>query len=128
MSNRILIVDDHAELRKLVRMTLEFEDYVLAEAQDGQGALDAVATHKPDVVILDVMMPGGLSGYDVCSRIKSDARAHDTKVILLTARGQQADRARGRDAGADRYLIKPFSPLELLDSVGLALAERAAAA
>ena len=93
MNNPILIVDDHPELRKLVRMTLEFEDYALDEAQDGASALEAVARHCPEVVILDVMMPGDLSGYDVCARIKSDARTHDTKVILLTARGQQADLA-----------------------------------
>lgn len=128
MSNRILIVDDHPELRKLVRMTLEFEDYQLAEAQDGASALAAIELQRPEVVILDVMMPGDLSGYDVCERIKSDARTHDTKVILLTARGQQADLARGRDAGADHYLVKPFSPLELLDSVNAALTERAQAA
>lgn len=128
MNNRILIVDDHPELRKLVRMTLEFEDYALDEAQDGASALEAVARHCPEVVILDVMMPGDLSGYDVCARIKSDARTHDTKVILLTARGQQADLARGREAGADHYLVKPFSPLELLDSVSAALTARAAAA
>lgn len=128
MNNRILIVDDHPELRKLVRMTLEFEDYSLAEAQDGASALEAVERHCPEVVILDVMMPGDLSGYDVCARIKSDARTHDTKVILLTARGQQADLARGREAGADHYLVKPFSPLELLDSVSAALTARAAAA
>lgn len=128
MNHRILIVDDQPELRKLVRMTLEFEDYQLDEAQDGASALDAVDRHRPEVVILDVMMPGELSGYDVCARIKSDARAQGTKVILLTARGQQADLARGREAGADHYVVKPFSPLELLDSVATALTERAAAA
>jgi DNA-binding response OmpR family regulator len=128
MNHRILIVDDQPELRKLVRMTLEFEDYQLDEAQDGASALDAVDRHRPEVVILDVMMPGELSGYDVCARIKSDASAQGTKVILLTARGQQADLARGREAGADHYVVKPFSPLELLDSVATALTERAAAA
>lgn len=128
MNHRILIVDDQPELRKLVRMTLEFEDYQLDEAQDGASALDAVDRHRPEVVILDVMMPGELSGYDVCARIKSDARAQGTKVILLTARGQQADLARGREAGADLYVVKPFSPLELLDSVATALTDRRAAA
>jgi DNA-binding response OmpR family regulator len=128
MNHRILIVDDQPELRKLVRMTLEFEDYQLDEAQDGASALAAVDRHRPEVVILDVMMPGELSGYDVCARIKSDASAQGTKVILLTARGQQADLARGREAGADHYVVKPFSPLELLDSVATALTERAAAA
>ncbi len=128
MSNQILIVDDHPELRKLVRMTLEFGDYALHEAQDGPAALEAVAQHRPEVVILDVMMPGPLNGYQVCSQIKSDARSHATRVILLTARGQQGDLACGREAGADHYLVKPFSPLELLEAVEQALAARAAAA
>ena len=118
----VLIVDDHAELRKLVRMTLEYDDYAIAEADSGDRALERLGKSRPDVVILDVMMPGKLDGYQVCERIKSDSALSGTHVVLLTARGQKADIERGRQAGADSYLVKPFSPLELIETVERALA------
>ena len=123
---QVMIVDDHAELRKLVRMTLEYENYEITEADNGDRAIEALAGRRPDVVILDVMMPGTLDGYQVCERIKSDAELRGTHVILLTARGQKADIERGRKVGADTYLVKPFSPLELIDTVERALTHEAA--
>ena len=72
---------------------------------------------RPDLVLVDVMMPGSLDGYQVCQKIKMDPETAKTIVILLTARGQQSDFEMGRRAGADAYLTKPFSPLELLDTV-----------
>lgn len=116
---RILIVDDQGELRKLVRMTLEFGDYELHEAEDGQRALDLSKAIKPDLVILDVMMPGEIDGFQTCEALKKDDNA--PYVLLLTARGQKSDIEEGERVGADTYLVKPFSPLELIDCVKKAL-------
>lgn len=118
MSNkRILIVDDQGELRKLVRMTLEFGDYELHEAENGERALELVRAIKPDIIILDVMMPGKVDGYQVCEQLKAQLETQSIHIILLTARGQQADLEQGKQAGADSYLVKPFSPLELIEIV-----------
>ena len=113
---RILIVDDHAELRKLVRLTLG-PDYEIREAVDGREAMDACHAFAPDLVLLDVMMPGELDGYQVCAAIRADPKLAATRVVLLTARGQRNDRARGLAAGADEYVVKPFSPLALIEMV-----------
>jgi len=118
---RILIVDDQAELRKLVRMTLDFGDYDLYEAEDGQRALELAAVVKPDLLLLDVMMPGALDGYQVCKKLKETTQGKVPYVILLTARGQKTDLEEGASVGADSYMIKPFSPLELIDNVNKSL-------
>lgn len=118
---RILIVDDQGELRKLIRMTLEFEDYELHEANSGTRAIELVASVQPDILILDVMMPGELDGFAVCEKIKSEDETRSIYILLLTARGQDTDIKRGEEAGADAYLIKPFSPLELIEIVKKAL-------
>lgn len=115
---KILIVEDQEEIRELIRVTLEFDDYEIQEAPNGDEGLRKAASFCPDLVLLDVMMPGGLNGLQVCQRIKSDAALKRTKVILLTARGQESDRQAGLQAGADEYLIKPFSPLELMKVIG----------
>lgn len=114
---KILIVDDQGELRMLVRMTLEFGDYELHEADDGVRALELVESINPDLVILDVMMPGELNGYQVCERIKQGKKSGATRVLMLTARGQKSDIEMGESVGADNYLVKPFSPLELIEVV-----------
>lgn len=119
---RILIVDDQGELRKLVRMTLDFGDYELYEAEDGQRALTLVKVIQPDLVVLDVMMPGAVDGYQVCEKLKNDSSDKIPYVMLLTARGQKSDLEEGARVGADSYLVKPFSPLELIDKVKSALA------
>jgi CheY-like chemotaxis protein len=118
----ILIVDDQDELRKLVRMTLECTDYELHEAKDGQIALELAKQIQPDLVILDVMMPGDVDGYQVCDKLKQDGSEKTPYVMLLTAKGQMSDLEKGIRAGADNYLIKPFSPLELIELVENALA------
>jgi two-component system phosphate regulon response regulator PhoB len=116
---KILIVDDQGELRTLVRMTLEFGDYELHEAEDGERAVNLSTSIKPDLVILDVMMPGEIDGFQACEALKkSDAPPY---VMLLTARGQKSDIEEGERVGADSYLVKPFSPLELIDKVKHAL-------
>ncbi|MBV8617333.1 MAG: response regulator [Curvibacter sp.] len=114
---KILIVDDHADIRKLLRMTMEFVAYEIFEATDGSDALRLAEELQPDLVLLDVMMPGGLDGLEVCRRIRANVALRHAKVILLTARGQSEDRAAGFAAGADEYLIKPFSLLQLIETI-----------
>lgn len=118
----ILIVDDQAELRKLVRMTLEFDDYELYEAKDGQLALELAKLIKPDLVILDVMMPGKIDGFQVCNNLKQDGSEKIPYVMILTAKEQMSDFKEGIRVGADNYLTKPFSPSELIECVENALA------
>lgn len=118
MSRRlILIVDDQSELRKLIRMTLEPLDCDLHEAASGLEALAKVRTLRPAVVILDVMLPGGLDGYQVCQAIKSDPKTQQIRVIMVTARGQKTDIEEGQRVKADCYLVKPFSPMQLIREV-----------
>ncbi|MFN3885893.1 MAG: response regulator transcription factor [Aquabacterium sp.] len=117
MTHRILIVEDQADIRKLIRMTLEFGDFEIHEAHDGESGLAMARAIRPTVVLLDVMMPGLLDGYQVCARIKQDPALKAIQVVMLTARGQATDLAAGESAGADAYLVKPFSPLELIERV-----------
>ena len=117
MKGRLLIVEDQPDIRKLIRMTLEFEGYDLLEAENGADGLRLAQTARPTIMLLDVMMPGELDGYQVCERVKKDPELAGTKVVLLTARGQAADLETGKRVGADAYLVKPFSPLELIDTI-----------
>jgi DNA-binding response OmpR family regulator len=119
---KILIVEDHADIRRLIRMTLEFDDYDILEADNGEAGLAMVAEHAPDLILLDVMMPGSLNGLGVCRRIKS--QANPPKVLLLTARGRSEDLEAGMQAGAEAYLVKPFSPLELIQNINNQLVAR----
>jgi DNA-binding response OmpR family regulator len=112
---KILIVEDHADIRRLIRMTLEFEDCEIHEAADAPTGWDLAREVQPDLVLLDVMMPGALNGLDLCRAIKADARLRQVPVVVLSARGASADREAGLQAGADAYLVKPFSPMQLLD-------------
>jgi len=117
--HRILIVEDNPDLRLLVRTTFETGDgaYDIEAVENGEEALQAVENRKPDLIVLDVMMPGQLDGLEVCTRLKSRAEWENIRVVMLTACGQQVDIAKGLEAGADVYLIKPFSPLKLLETV-----------
>lgn len=118
MKRKALIVDDQPDIRKLIMMTMECEDFDLFEADNGEDALLTAQKLRPRLVLLDVMMPGALDGYQVCEKIKADPILGSmTKVILLTARGQKTDIERGHEAGCDAYLVKPFSPIELLDTI-----------
>ena len=121
---RVLIVEDQADIRKLIRMTLEFEDYEIHEANDGLAGLRVARSLKPDLMLLDVMMPGELDGLQVCHQIKGDPATAHIRVVLLTARGQAKDREVGREAGADEYLVKPFSPLQLIETIERLLVAR----
>jgi two-component system, OmpR family, phosphate regulon response regulator PhoB len=120
---RILIVEDQPDIRKLIRMTLEFEPYDVHEASDGVNGLRLAGDVRPDLMLLDVMMPGELDGLQVCKRIKADAELRGIRVVLLTARGQARDLEAGREAGADEYLVKPFSPLQLIETIERLLSE-----
>lgn len=117
MTHRILIVEDQADICKLIRMTLEFGDFEIHEAHDGEAGLNMARAIRPQVMLLDVMMPGLLDGYQVCARIKQDPDLKHIQVVMLTARGQATDLEAGAAAGADAYLVKPFSPLELIERV-----------
>ena len=114
---RVLIVEDQADIRKLIRMTLEFEAYEIHEAPDGPTGLRLAHSLRPDLMLLDVMMPGALDGLQVCRHIKSDPDLAHIKIVLLTARGQARDREAGNLAGAEDYRVKPFSPLHLIDTI-----------
>lgn len=123
MTHRILIVEDQADIRKLIRMTLEFSDFELHEAADGETGLELARSVRPHLMLLDVMMPGRLDGFQVCRAIKADADLQATLVVMLTARGQSSDVSAGEQSGADAYLVKPFSPLELIDRVEAMVAQ-----
>jgi DNA-binding response OmpR family regulator len=112
---KVLIVEDQADIRELIRMTLEIEDFDIQEAENGDIGLEMARKIKPDLVLLDVMMPGSLDGYAVCKQIKSDPNLKRMKVIILSAKGQEGDKQQGKQAGADGYLTKPFSPKQLLE-------------
>ena len=114
---RVLIVEDQADIRKLIRMTLEFEDFEVHEASDGVFGLRMANAVSPDLVLLDVMMPGELDGLQVCQAIKSNPALASVKVVLLTARDQARDIEAGQKVGADEYFVKPFSPLQLIDTI-----------
>ena len=109
----ILVVDDEPSIVDLVRFTLEDGDVRVVEASDGAEALVLARRIKPDLILLDVQMPR-LDGLEVCRQLRREPAFAHVPIILLTAAGQAADRARGLGAGADEYLTKPFSPLALL--------------
>jgi CheY-like chemotaxis protein len=115
-----LIADDEPSMRLLVHATIESEDYLVVEAADGTQAWALINEHKPSLVLLDVQMPGR-SGLEVLHLVKADPGLAATRVILLTSKAQESDVEAGLIAGADFYLTKPFSPLDLLTRVEEAL-------
>ena len=117
MSQKILIVDDEAHLRMLIQQTLEEledEGVELLTATNGEEALETIQTEQPQLVFLDVMMPKK-SGFDVCDAVKNQLHLNDVYIILLTAKGQEFDKQKGLEVGADLYLTKPFDPDFLLE-------------
>ncbi len=117
MSKKVLIVDDELHLRMLLEQTLEeLEDQgvELFSAGDGQMALDLIKDQQPDLVFLDVMMPK-MNGFDVCHQVKHHLHLKDVYIIMLTAKGQEFDKKKGEEVGADLYMTKPFDPDELLE-------------
>lgn len=118
---KIVIADDDVDIRELVVFKLRHAGHEVIPAGDGAAALEACRTHTPDLVILDVMMPG-INGLDVASQIRADAALARIPIILLTARAQDEDIQQGMDAGATDYIVKPFSPRELASRVNDVLA------
>jgi DNA-binding response OmpR family regulator len=113
---KILIADDNENIREALTYLLEDEGYKLALARDGADTLKKVREFLPDILFLDIMMPE-MNGYEVCRAIKNDPKLKDTYVIMLTAKGQVAEQERGKEVGADEYIVKPFSPMEILSKI-----------
>ena len=120
MNPLILVVEDEAALVTLLRYNLEREGFRVAEARDGEEALLAAREQKPDLVLLDWMLPL-LSGLEVCRQMRRMAETRGVPIIMLTARGEEGDKLRGLDSGADDYVTKPFSPSELVARIRAAL-------
>jgi DNA-binding response OmpR family regulator len=115
-STRVLVIDDEAPIRLLCRVNLEAEGMAVLEAADGMTGLDLARDEQPDIVLLDVMMPG-LDGWRVAEELLEDDRTRTIPIIFLTARAEFRDRARGLDIGGIDYVTKPFNPLELAQLV-----------
>jgi two-component system alkaline phosphatase synthesis response regulator PhoP len=113
---KILIADDNENIRSALTYLLEDEGYTLFLAKDGAEALRKVREISPDIMFLDIIMPE-INGYDVCRTIKNDPDLKKTYVIMLTAKGQTDERERGKEIGADEYVVKPFSPMEILAKI-----------
>ena len=116
MKKKILIVDDEPHIRLLLEQTLEDledEGVELLTADNGEEALDTIKTEKPDLVFLDVMMPK-MNGFDVCNAVKNELSIKGVYIIMLTAKGQEFDKLKGKEVGADLYMTKPFDPDEVV--------------
>jgi DNA-binding response OmpR family regulator len=109
----VLVIDDEKDLQELVRYNLEKEGFDVILARDGASGLDIALHHRPDLIVLDLMMPG-MDGLDVCRRLRADERGRKVPLLMLTAKATEADRVVGLELGADDYVTKPFSPRELV--------------
>ena len=116
MPTRVLVVDDDAVIRQLVRVNLELEGFEVYTAEDGMDALEKVREVNPVVITLDIMMPR-MDGWETAAKLRDDPETAHIKVVLLSARAQEADLRRGKGLGVDAYLTKPFDPDELIDVV-----------
>ncbi len=113
---RILVVDDEIYIVHILEFSLTMEGYSVLTASDGEEALRIIEQERPDLVVLDIMMPK-LDGYEVCRRLRQDEQFRSLPVILLSAKGRPIDREAGLSAGADDYITKPFSPRKLLEKM-----------
>ena len=120
---RILIVDDEAKIRTLIRKYAEFDGYEVEEAADGMEALDKLRNGRFDIAVMDVMMPD-LDGFSVCREMK---KFTDVPVLMLSARGEEYDRIHGFELGVDDYVVKPFSPRELMMRINVIINRRSPA-
>ena len=120
---KVLVVDDEVYILHILDFILGAENYDVVTATDGEQALQKVREEKPDLVILDIMMPK-LDGYETCRMIRNDAATKHIPVILLTAKGREIDQKLGREVGANDYMTKPFSPNKLIERVQAILGVR----
>ena len=118
---KILVVDDSPTQLKLITTSLQMHDYEIVTAMDGEEALQKILTYKPDLVVLDVVMPK-MDGFQVCRKMKASLETQHILVIMLTSKDQKADEFWGKKQGADIYLTKPFNEARLLDAVTKSLA------
>jgi CheY-like chemotaxis protein len=116
MSPRVLVVDDDPQVLRLMRVNLELEGYDVVSAPDGEEALEAVVTERPDVVVCDVMMPG-VDGLTVLRSLRSNPQFSKIPFVVVSAKAQRSDVKAALDMGADTYITKPFDPQDLLDAV-----------
>lgn len=114
--HKILIADDEPNILISLEFLMKREGYAVVLARDGQEALDAITRERPDLVLLDVMMPVK-TGFDVCHEVRANDAVRDTRILLLTAKGRDTDVAKGLALGADAYMTKPFSTRELVQKV-----------
>ena len=112
----VLVIDDAKDLIELVRFNLEKSGFDVLGAIDGHSGLEIARQHAPDIILLDLMMPG-MDGLEVCRHLREDSRTRQIPIIMLTARAEEADRIVGLELGADDYITKPFSPRELVARV-----------
>lgn len=120
---KILIVEDEKSLLKLESILLKSKGYQVIGASSGTEALALVAQERPDLILLDVMLPG-MDGFKVCARLKSSPETRDIPVVMVTARTKQDDIARGREVGADEYITKPFQSARVTSTIARLLGER----
>jgi len=116
MAKKIILAEDEPQIARLIEFKLKKEGYEVVWKENGEEALAAIKTEKPDLILLDVMMPV-MNGYEVLRRVKEDENLKNIPVVMLTARAQEKDVVKGIDLGADDYIIKPFHPAELLARV-----------
>ena len=121
---KVLIADDQPTMRQLVRLTLESGHFEILEAKDGEAALEVARAEQPDLLFLDWTMPG-MAGVEVCRALREDPATAVIRIVMLTARSQDSDRAHAQEMGADDYITKPFSPIELLEKVRVVLGPEA---
>ncbi len=124
MAANILLVEDEPGIQELLKLNLGQAGHQVTAADDAEGALQFLKTTLPDVILLDWMLPG-MSGIDLCRRLRADKRYQPVPIIMLTARGEEQDRVTGLDTGADDYIAKPFSPRELVSRIRAVLRRRA---
>jgi two-component system alkaline phosphatase synthesis response regulator PhoP len=117
---RILVVDDEIYIVHILDFSLGMEGYEVVTALDGEQALEKARSEKPDLIVLDIMMPK-LDGYETCKRLKADPDTKDVPVILLSAKGRNVDQKVGFEVGADDYITKPFSPRKLVERINAIL-------
>ena len=113
---KVLIIDDEEKVRMLIEATLSIGEIEILQASSGEEGLKKAREVMPDIILLDVMMPG-IDGFEVCRLLKKDPATKDIHIVMLTARGQREDKERGLSAGANGYFVKPFSPINLMNMI-----------